>query len=198
MSLCYGTPQTYSPVSRSQVGVQGRGHNYVRQELCRCVPSITGFPDTVSLFTPAAELNPTRILCKSYSMYQLHKRIFEYVGQTDFITLDVKQKQDERHISRLRVLTQSAPYSMVRKKKRSETMLSIHRCLPVSHQRDPLTKGEISIRLHERKYEIDARSWPASHQSSTGVCRKGCDPLQNGDSSSGLCHIEHPPPLLCF
>lgn len=27
---------------------------------------------------------------------------------------------------------------------------------------------------------------------------KGCDPLHNGDGSSGLHHVEHPPPPLCF
>lgn len=41
VSFCYSTPQTHSPVLRSQVGVQGRSNNYVRQELCllhHCFP----------------------------------------------------------------------------------------------------------------------------------------------------------------
>lgn len=33
VSFCHRTPQTHSPVPRSQVGVQGRSNNYVRQEL---------------------------------------------------------------------------------------------------------------------------------------------------------------------
>lgn len=62
-------PKTHSPVQRSQAVVQGRAHDYIRQELHRLVPSNTGFRDTLSFFTPHSSIkpqSPTPILHKSH------------------------------------------------------------------------------------------------------------------------------------